>query len=303
MAPTLLILAAGQGSRYGGLKQLDAMGPSGETLLDYSVFDAIRSGFGKVVFVIRRDFEAEFRQHVGKRYESRVNVDYVFQEIADVPPGTTVPASRQKPLGTGHAIWCARAKINEPFAAINADDFYGAPAFQTLAAFLSKQPTQNCPAAFAMVGYRMDRTLSEHGSVSRGVCSIDAGGFLKNIEEHTGLEKTAAGARQNMSDGSSIKFTGNETVSMNFWCFTPALFPMLESALRRFIEIHGADEKAEFYIPSAIAGMIAAGVARVSVLPSESAWFGVTYRDDKPLVTEAIARLVTSGEYPSNLWP
>ncbi len=302
MPQTLLILAAGKGNRYGGLKQLDPMGPSGETLLDYSVFDALRAGFGKVVFVIRRDFEAEFRRRVGQRYERQIEVSYAFQEMSDLPEGCAVPASRQKPLGTGHAIWCARHEISGPFAAINADDFYGAPALLTLATFLSKAPRQDCPAEFAMVGYRMDRTLSEHGTVSRGLCRMGANGWLESIEEQTGIEKPPGGARQQTANGGIVEFSGNETVSMNCWGFTPALFPLLEAELRRFLSTQGGDAKAEFYIPAAVAQMIAAGTARVSVLPSESRWFGVTYREDKPLVVEQLARLVQAGEYPASLW-
>lgn len=302
MPPTLLILAAGKGNRYGGLKQLDPMGPSGETLLDYSIFDAVRAGFGKVVFVIRRDFEAEFRRRVGQRYEQRIEVGYAFQEMSDLPEGCAVPASRQKPLGTGHAIWCARKEISGPFAAINADDFYGAPAFRTLAAFLSKPLGQGRPPSFAMVGYHMNRTLSEHGTVSRGLCRMGENGCLESIKEQTGIEKNPAGARQQTASGGFVEFTGDETVSMNFWGFTPALFPLLETELRRFLSTHGSDEKAEFYIPAAVAQMIAAGTARVSVLQSESRWFGVTYRADKPLVVEQLAHLVEMGEYPANLW-
>jgi dTDP-glucose pyrophosphorylase len=301
MKPTLLILAAGMGSRYGGLKQLDPVGPSGETLLDYSVFDAIRAGFDRVVFVIRRDFEQEFRERIGRRYEHRVDVDYVFQGVDVLPPGHAVPETRRKPLGTGHAIWCARESVTAPFAAINADDFYGADAYRTLARFFSQpDPVSDIPQ-FAMVGYRLGRTLSEHGSVARGVCQVDRAGYLQTIEECVGIEKTEAGAHLTSAGGTEVTFGGNEIVSMNFWGFTPAVFPMLEQGLGEFLNHHAADEKAEFYIPVAVAKMIASGSARVSVLSSESSWFGVTYRDDRALVAESIARLVEAGNYPSNL--
>lgn len=301
MSPTLLILAAGMGSRYGGLKQLDSVGPSGETLLDYSVFDAMRAGFGRVVFVIRRDFEQEFRERIGCRYEQRVDVDYVFQEKDAVPSGYCVPETRRKPSGTGHAIWCARDQIKEPFAAINADDFYGADAYRALSRFFAQPARTSDIPQFAMVGYRLGRTLSEHGSVARGVCSVDATGCLQSIEECVGIEKVGSGARVKSAGGVVAEFNGSETVSMNFWGFTPALFPMLGEGLKQFLSQCADDEKAEYYIPAAVAGMIASNAARVSVLSSESSWFGVTYREDKPLVTESIARLVAAGDYPSNL--
>jgi hypothetical protein len=301
MKPTLLILAAGMGSRYGGLKQLDPVGPSGETLLDYSVFDAMRAGFDRVVFVIRHDFEREFRERVGHRYEQRVDVDYVFQGMDAVPPGHAVPEGRRKPLGTGHAIWCARESVTAPFAAINADDFYGADAYRALARFFSQPDPESAIPQFAMVGYRLGRTLSEHGSVARGVCQVDQAGYLQTIEECVGIENAEAGARLKSADGSVITFGGNEIVSMNFWGFTPAVFPMLEQGLGGFLSRHAVDEKAEFYIPVAVANMIASNSARVSVLSSESSWFGVTYRVDRALVAESIGRLVEAGNYPSNL--
>jgi len=301
MPPTLLILAAGMGSRYGGLKQLDPVGPSGETILDYSVFDALRAGFGRVVFVIRRDFESEFRERIGRRYEQRVDVDYVFQGMDAVPLGYSVSATRTKPLGTGHAIWCARDRVATPFAAINADDFYGAGAYRALADFFKQTPAGSDLTRFAMVGYRLGRTLSEHGTVARGICTVDAAGYLQKVEECVGIEKTEAGARMERTDGSVMEFGGNETVSMNFWGFTPAVFPMLEERLKQFLATRAADEKAEFYIPAAVAEMIAANSAKVSVLSDDSPWFGITYRDDKALVSESIARLVAAGDYPRSL--
>jgi len=303
MSPTLLVLAAGMGSRYGGLKQLDPMGPAGETLLDYSVFDALQAGFGRIVFVIRRDFESDFRERIGKRYEERADVDYVYQQLDELPPGYVVPQERQKPWGTGHAIWCAREKVKAPFAAINADDFYGAPAYRALAGFFQQMPAQVAgPVLFSMVGYQLGRTLSEHGTVARGVCTVDAEGYLEKVVECTGIEKADGGARRKLPDGAFETFSGNEAVSMNFWGFTPAVFPLLEAGLEEFLGNHSADAKSEFYIPFAVAEMIDACAARVRVLPTESSWFGVTYREDKPLVTESIARLVQAGDYPGNLW-
>lgn len=300
MPTTLLVLAAGMGSRYGGLKQLDAMGPSGELLLDYSLFDALRAGFDQVVFVIRHAFEAEFRERIGRRYEEKVDVGYVFQEAESLPIGFEA-MGREKPWGTGHAIWCARDLVTTPFAAINADDFYGAGAYQELHRFFRLLPPDGLEPEFAMVGYRLGHTLSEHGSVSRGVCKTSRNDFLTGIRECIGLEKNGSGASWNRPDGSRELFQGNETVSMNFWGFTPAIFPLLELDLERFLRRHGGDAKAEFYIPEAIAGMIKAGAARVRVLQSEGDWFGVTFREDKPRVAAALKSLVETGEYPGNL--
>lgn len=290
------------GSRYGGLKQLDPMGPGGETLLDYSVFDALRAGFGRVVFVIRRDFEAQFRREVGARFERLTDVDYVFQERGDLPGGFTTPATREKPWGTGHAVWSAREKMGAPFAAINADDFYGAEAYRALAGFFAE-----CDAAaarFAMVGYRLSRTLSEHGSVSRGICVVDETGWLQTVEERTRIERAPGdGARYALADGAWAALTGGETVSLNFWGFTPAIFPLLEEKFARFLDKNLAEPKAEFYLPAAVAGMIDAGAAEVRVLPTDATWFGVTYREDQPTVAASLAALTEAGEYPARLWP
>lgn len=302
MQPTLLILAAGMGSRYGGLKQLDPVGPSGETLLDYSIFDALRAGFGRVVFVIRRDFEAEFRERIGNFYEQHVEVGYVFQELDSLPEGFSVPPGRTKPWGTGHAIWCARNQVRTPFAAINADDFYGAEAYRVLANFFATTPTEANIHRFAMVGYQLDRTLSDNGSVSRGVCIKNEADDLLSVEEFTKLERTPTGAQHVNSDGSTVEFQGNEIVSMNFWGFTPAVFPLLSQRLAEFLSKHGQEEKSEFYIPFAVADIIAQKTAKVTVLSTDSDWFGVTYREDKQLVMDSIQRLVDQGAYPASLW-
>jgi hypothetical protein len=302
-SPTLLVLAAGMGSRYGGLKQIDPMGPAGESLLDYSVFDAIRSGFGRVVFVIRNDIEEEFKRKVGSRYDNRVAVDYVFQELGNLPGGHKIPTGREKPWGTAHAIWCARDAVHEPFAAINADDFYGRNAYEVVGSFLRNSPSASAnSASFCMAGYQLDRTLSEHGSVARGVCRISTGkpAYLLDIEEFTAIEKTGSGARQS-SDGKTVEFSGNEPVSMNFWGFTPAVFPMLETVLEEFLSSAREDLKAECYIPRAVGQIVSKGSATVEVLETSSEWFGVTYREDKPSVMAALKRLTESGEYPSPL--
>jgi NDP-sugar pyrophosphorylase family protein len=298
MAPTLLVLAAGLGSRYGGLKQLDPVGPAGETILDYAVFDAVRSGFGRVVFVIRRDFESAFRTQVAAKYAGRVAVGFVFQALDALPPGFAPPAGREKPWGTGHAVWCARDAIREPFAVIGADDFFGRDAFQKLAEFLenAKRQTPNAkqtePAPFCMVGYRLDRTLSEHGTVARGLCEVGAEGLLRGIVERTAIDPAQLGQGD---------LRGDATVSMNCFGFTPALFPALDAQLGEFLRV-GGDAKREFYLPAVVSAMIARGEATVRVLPTPGEWFGVTHRGDRPRVVAALAALVQRGAYPARLF-
>jgi choline kinase len=298
---TLVVLAAGMGSRYGGLKQIDPMGPAGETVLDYTVFDAVRAGFGRVVFVIRRDFEAEFRAAIGARFAGRgVVVDYVFQALDALPAGHTLPAGRAKPWGTGHAVWCAREALSGPFAVVNADDFYGAQAFARLAEFLRAADAARTAGAtktpeFAMVGFRLANTLSEHGAVSRGVCAVGADGVLAGIEEHTGILAAEVG------EGAGCKYKPDTIVSMNCWGFTADFLPRLDARWRAFLAAHGTSEKTEFYLPFAVNELLAAGEARVRVLPTGDSWFGVTYREDKPRVQAAIAALVAGGAYPSPL--
>ena len=308
MSPTLLVLAAGLGSRYGGLKQIDPVGPSGETVLDYAVFDARRAGFGRVVFVIRRDFEAVFREKVGAKYAGQIAVDYVFQSPDDLPAGSAAVAGREKPWGTGQAVWCARAAVHEPFAVINADDFYGADSFHQLAKFLTSpaasprgfdpmsghRAPRSLAAQYALVGFTLANTLSEHGAVARGLCASGPDGRLESITEQTGILAADVGAGR--------KFSGRETVSMNCWGFTPALFAGLERQLAAFLAARGGDAKAEFYLPAAVSELIARHEAVVRVLPTGAAWFGVTYREDKPRVVAAIAELVRTGKYPAKLF-
>lgn len=283
------------GSRYGGLKQLDPVGPSGETILDYAVFDAIRAGFSRVVFVIRRDFEAEFKAQVGARYAGKIAVDYVFQSLDRLPAGFAVPAGREKPWGTGHAVWCAREAVDGPFAVIGADDFFGRDAFARLADFLRGAGESNDEApAFAMVGYRLANTLSENGSVSRGVCAVDGAGFLTEVVEHTGIRPDEVGAGK--------KYTGEEIVSMNCWAFTPALFTALDEQFTGFLAERGGELKSEFYLPAAVSEQIAQGLVTVEVRPTTASWFGVTYREDRPRVQAALADLVAAGEYPARLF-
>jgi hypothetical protein len=302
-------MAAGMGSRFGGAKQIEPVGPSGETLLDYSVYDALRAGFDRVVFIIRKDFESVFRERVGARFEKRVAVDYVFQELDRLPDPLLVPlAGRTKPWGTGHAVWCAASAVRRPFVVINADDFYGRDAFALLAKSFAATPitttaAAEAPARFAMAGYRIADTLSEHGTVSRGVCQVDAENRLLGIEELTSIEAAGDGSgRATLPDGGARVLPADTLVSMNCWGFTPAFFPMLEEGLIRFIADRGTDLKAEYYLPSAVAEAIHAGRAEARVVPVRASWFGVTYREDKPRVAAAIAKLIASGEYPSALW-
>jgi hypothetical protein len=292
------------GSRYGGLKQIDPMGPNGETVLDYSVYDALRAGFGRVVFVIRRDFEAEFRKSVGSKFEHRADVDYVFQQLDLLPPGFSVPPGREKPWGTTHAIWCAREAVDAPFLAINADDFYGLDAYRQLGAFLTSPAVSEAdPARFAMAGFRLDNTLSDFGSVARGVCAADENGKLVRIEELMSIERLPDGSIANrVKDQPDRPLTGKEPVSMNFWGFTPAIFPMLDELLQTFLREQGNQLKSECYIPLSVASLIGSGKAVVDVIPTSSQWFGVTYKEDKPRVVAAIAKLIEQGDYPAHLW-
>ena len=299
--PTLVVLAAGMGSRYGGLKQVDPVGPSGEAILDYSVFDAKRAGFGKVVFIIRKDFETEFKERVGSKYEGILPVEYCYQDINDLPSPFTVPAERAKPWGTAHAIRAARDVVKEPFAAINADDFYGRDAFAKLAAFLQRPAAADGKFHFAMVGYKLDLTLSDNGSVARGICKVD-GGKLESVTEMTKLVRVPGGAENREDEANPVKLTGEERVSMNLWGFTPELFATLESRFPAWLEKNGAELKSEWYIPFVVDELIHEGKADVEVLPTDSNWFGVTYREDKPFVTAEIGKLVAAGEYPQSLF-
>lgn len=286
MKPTLLILAAGMGSRYGGLKQLDQMGPNGETILDYSVKYAAQAGYGKVVLVIRRSMEADFQEYILPRYKNVIPVEYVFQELDMLPAGFSVNPERVKPYGTAHAILVAKDAVKEPFTVINADDFYGKEPFQILGDYL-RDVTANDPAAFAMVGYRLDKTLSENGTVSRGVCQVDADGYLTTVKEMRKIGRTANGI-QNDEDGVVTPLTGEEPVSMNFWGFSPRFFDKLESMFAQFLKDNESNIKAEFPIPDAVSAVMASGDARVRVLPTKSEWFGVTYAEDRPMVVEKL---------------
>ena len=297
MQPTLLVMAAGMGSRYGGLKQIDPVGPSGETIIDYSIYDAMRAGFGKLVFIIRKDIEQAFKDTVGARFEQRIPVEYVFQELDRIPAPFVVPAGRTKPWGTTQAVLAAADAIHEPFAVINADDFYGAESYRVLAGHL--QPGSG---DYAMVGFILRNTLSEFGSVARGVCRVSADGYLEGVEELTSIERDRNSAKNTAPDGTVRILSGDEPVSMNMWGFTPEIFAQLREIFRRFLERSATDLKAECYVPMAVNELVARGDARVTMLQSRDPWFGVTYREDRPRVVESIRRLIESGAYPGALW-
>ena len=302
MSLSLLILAAGMGSRYGSLKQLDQMGPSGETVMDYSVFDALRSGFDRVIFVIRRDFEDEFKNVIGKRYEGKVKIEYAFQDKNDLPGNFKCPEGREKPWGTGHAVYAARHLLNEPFAVINADDFYGRDSYKQLAEYLSAPPApgkvRGCIASFIL-----SNTLSENGSVSRGICSDDGQGHLAKVVENTKIYRRADGKVVSlMEDGVEVELTGNEPASMNSWGFMPEMVNEIEKLFIEFLNARGTELKSEFYLPGVVDSLINSGKAEIAMRYSKDSWFGVTYKEDRPLVQAALKRLVDSGAYPEKLF-
>lgn len=301
MKPTLLILAAGMGSRYGGLKQLDGVGPSKETIMDYSVFDALRAGFGKIVFVIRHDFEEEFRKKVIAKYENHIDVEVVFQSIDKLPVGFNVPDGRTKPWGTNHAVLMAKDAIREPFAVINADDFYGADSFRVLADFLKK--AEGSSNRYCMVGFNIENTLSENGGVSRGLCQVSDKGLLTGVKECHGIRRDGDGKLvQTLADGTEAPFPEGAPVSMNMWGFTPDYFNHSEEGFIDFLKEHGNELKSEFYIPTEVNGLIDSGISTVAVLPTTSHWTGVTFADDRPGVVKYLADLAAKGEYPEKLF-
>ena len=284
------------GSRYGGLKQMDGVGPHGETILDYSVADAIRAGFGKVVFVIRRSFAEQFKSHVNAdRYDGRIAVEYVYQELDSLPEGFTVPEGREKPWGTNHAILMAKEVIHEPFAIINADDFYGRDAFQVVADHL--RTLEGSEGRYCMVGYRLENTLSEHGSVSRGVCQTSADGLLLGMTERTSISRTPDGIEYKDADGSLHPLPADAIVSMNLFGFTPDYFAKSEALFVDFLRAHGSELKSEYYIPFAVNTFIANGSATMTVLRTTARWFGVTYQEDRPMVAQRLQQLHEQGEY------
>ena len=296
-SPTLLVLAAGMGSRYGGLKQIEPVGPSGEAIIDYSVFDAIRAGFGKLVFVIRKDIEPAFKEFVGARFEKHIPIEYAYQELDKIPSGFQVPAGRTKPWGTTQAVLMTEGMINEPFAMINADDFYGAESYRVLAEHL-KSGSED----YAMVGFVLRNTLSDFGTVARGVCQVSDTGYLTGIVEMTAIARDGNHAKNTDADGKVTSLTGDEPVSMNYWGFTPKIYAQLREHFNEFLKANGNDLKKECYIPNTVNEIIVAGEGKVKVLKSNDPWFGVTYREDHPTVVANIQRLVKEGKYPKKLW-
>lgn len=297
MKPTLLILAAGLGSRYGGLKQIDPVGLNGQTILDYSVFDAKRAGFGKVVFVIRKDIEEDFKSVFAEKLNRSISVEWVFQEIDMLPEGKIPPPDRTKPWGTGHAVLMAKEAITEPFAVINADDFYGREAFEKAVEFFNNDIKDT---HYAMVAYELKNTLSDFGTVSRGVCEADDEGNLISVTENTKIARQGDEVYNTESDNTKTELNENTLVSMNFWCFKPTFFNQLDSHFHRFIENNMHNLKAEFYIPTAVDALIRSSQAIVRVLPNRGQWFGITYKEDKPLVIDQINKLTQEGKYPAD---
>lgn len=299
MKPTLLVLAAGMGSRYGGVKQLDRVGPSGETIIDYSLYDAIRAGFGKVVFIIRRDIERDFRDLFIDKLSGSIEVDYVFQELDALPQGYSVPPDRTKPWGTCHALLMADGVVKEPFAVINADDYYGVEAFSAVHDFLTEDSNDS---SHALIGYRLGNTLSDHGDVNRGVCTVNRDGLLDGISEVRKISKSGGAIAAPDHKGGSLTFTGDEVVSMNLWGFKPSVFDLFRRELELFLDNSIDDKEAEIDIPTSIDKYIKSGDVTVKVIPTDSRWFGVTYREDRPYVVETLREMVTRGLYPSRLF-
>ena len=301
MTTTLLILAAGMGSRYGGMKQVDPFGPSGETITDYSIYDALRAGFDRFVFVISPGMEEDFRTQFIKKFPSNLEVDYVIQAIDDIPEGFTLPEERVKPWGTAHAVLMARDTIKEPFAVINADDYYGRESYRIMHEFLVRT-TEEAPGNYCMVGFELQKTVSEHGSVARGICQVNDHGFLKGMVERTKVFLKDGEIVFEDGDGTVLSLDPMDTVSMNLFGFTPDFFRHIEEIFSDFIGENLDNPKAELYIPLVVDKLINAGEARMSVLQTPDSWFGITYQEDKPKVLKAIRDLVDSGIYPESLW-
>lgn len=298
MKPTLLILAAGMGSRYGGLKQLDGLGPNEEVIIEYSIYDAIRAGFGKIVFVIREDIEEAFREKFGGKFDDQVEIAYAFQAINTPVEGISELPEREKPWGTAHAVLVAHDKINEPFAVINADDYYGISSFKAMADFLENDCA---PDHYSMIGYQLDKTLSDAGHVNRGVCEVDEAGHLTDVVERHKIQRTPNGIVYEENDGQH-PLSPDALVSMNFWGFHPNVFEVTRQHFIEFVEAHRDQPRAEFYIPLVINRLINEGKIDLTVIPNAERWYGVTYQEDKPMVQEAFAKLTAEGQYPEHLW-
>jgi dTDP-glucose pyrophosphorylase len=301
MHSTLLILAAGMGSRYGGMKQVDAFGPSGETITDYSIYDAIKAGFERFVFVISPRMEEDFKTNYVLKFPSKLQVDYVIQSLEDLPKGFKVPENREKPWGTAHAVLMAKEVIHEPFAVINADDYYGRKSYKIMNHFL-KQTSESAPGNYCMVGYELQKTISEHGSVARGICNVDHRGYLSGMVERTKIYLKESKIVYEDENASVHELSPRETVSMNLFGFTPDFFAYIEEDFRKFLKKNARNPKAELYIPYVVNNLINEGKSTMSVLQTPDSWFGVTYQDDKPRVLKAIRDLVEEGIYPESLW-
>jgi len=299
MKPTLLILAAGMASRYGSMKQIQSFGPSGETIMDYSIYDAIQSGFEKIVFIIRKEFATDFKNIFEPKWGDKVETAYVYQEMDSYLGGFSVPAERTKPWGTAHAVLCAKPVIQDPFAVINADDFYGRDAFEKAYQFLT---TQTDASTYCIIGYDLSKTLSENGSVSRGVCDVDKDNNLLSIHERTKIYRNKDGIITYEEGGKTFSVPDDAKVSMNFWCFHPSVFPFIEKIFSEFLAKQGGDPKSEFFIPIIGDRFIQEGRGRIKIIPTAASWFGVTYKEDAPSVQESLNGLIRSGVYPEKLW-
>jgi dTDP-glucose pyrophosphorylase len=299
MQPTLLILAAGMASRYGSMKQIQGFGPSGETIMDYSIYDAIRAGYEKIVFIIRKQHASNFKSIFEPKLKGRVSVDYVYQELEDYTNGFPIPAERTKPWGTAHAVLCAKSAVNEPFAVINADDFYGRDSFEKSYRFLTTQCSDHL---YSIIGYELAKTLSENGSVSRGVCVVDGQNNLVSIHERTKIYRDDEGRITYEEGNQKFEVPYDSKVSMNFWCFDPSVFNFIEKIFAEFVSKHGSDPKAEFFIPIIGDRFIKEKKGSIRIIPTSAQWFGVTYKEDAPEVQKSLNSLIEAGEYPSNLW-
>lgn len=300
---TLVIMAAGMGSRYGGNKQIDPIGPNGEIILEYSIYDALKAGFDKVVFIINRNIEKDFRESIGYRIEKLVDTAYVFQSVEDIPAGYTVPQGRVKPWGTGHAVLLCRNVVHNPFAVINADDFYGTASFRALGGYLENLQDSDNFYQYCMVGFKLKNTLTENGHVSRGVCTVTQEGYLKGIHERTKIQKFGTEAKYTEDGENWISIPQGSTVSMNMWGFTSSLFNELDASFIKFLEENKENpEKTELYLPLAVDSLISANKAKVKVLATEDRWYGVTYKEDRSVVTEAVKAMHEQGVYPKKLW-
>ena len=302
MKSSLLVLAAGMGSRYGGLKQMDSFGPSGETIIDYSIYDAISAGFEKVVFVIREHFKEDFKNFFSKKFEDQIEMDFVTQELDKIPDGLTYHSDREKPWGTAHAVLMGKEVIKGPFVVINADDYYGKDSYQVVMDYFNNV-TEEHKDDYAVVAYKLANTLSKHGTVNRGVCYADAQGYLENVVECVKISENKSGIISYPGEnGGRNELSAETLVSMNMWAFQPSIFEHIENMFSSFLTSRGMELKSEFYIPAAVDQLIKSGISKVSVLTCDSEWFGVTYQEDKPFVVDKLNRLIDSGVYPSNLW-